>query len=160
MNWRKVEQDRKMNYRPSPLAEPITQSQQDYILGLQHQKAHKVRMPKTKGRAGQLIEWLKGLPDVNEPRWYRNGKPAGESSLVENKPPSVRQEMIIDLRESFPELTPMTANSLVQLAASACEEFALALFVNEVIEDAEFAPAELPRLVEWLMRRFLAFSAA
>lgn len=151
LNWGKVENERKLNYRPSQRSRPASLAQINFIKGLAVQKGQPPpKIPKSMRGASELIEQLLKLPDVTERIAF---EPVAVAPVF-----SARKEMVLELTEVFPSLTPMTVNSLIQLAEAMYEPLELAFIVSEIAEDAQFAPEGLSDLVSWLLRRFLAFS--
>lgn len=155
MNWVKVENERKLNFRPSARSLPPTERQINYILGLAMEKGQpRPKLPKTKHGASELIQKLLNLPDVAERIPWEPIKPESAKDY------DTRKDLVVELREAFPALTPMTANSLVQLAEAMYDSLEVAFMVADIGEDKDYAPEGLSDLVQWLLKRFLAFSAA
>jgi hypothetical protein len=146
MNWPKIEAERKLNYRPSLRVQAATQKQLDYIIGLAHEKGQpKPRLPKTKYGASQIIERLLVLPDVPERKslWL---------APAPVRQPNHHQEMVIELREHWPQLSPMSVNSLVQLF-SQVDPIGLAFVLDGLYE--EVVPEEPSALILFVLARFL-----
>lgn len=151
-DWEKVAREDRMRFVPSAMAEPATQRQLDYILGLAQQKNQVVRLPKTKRGAGELIDRLSAMADINDPVWYRNGRPTGHwEDRVEVA--DDRKELLAEIRESFPQLSPMTIASLVQLF-SQIDEMGMVFTFDALMH--EEVPTDSTDLILHLLRRFLA----
>lgn len=144
-DWDKVSRTRRLHYVPSSRTQPATQKQRDYIVGLAFQKNQPPpRLPKTKHGAGELIERLLLLPDVNE------RLPVRIAPIERQDNP--QQEMVIELREHYPMLSPMTANSIVQLFER-IDPAGFAFVLDGIFH--EDVPKEADALILYLLRRFL-----
>lgn len=107
LNWEKASRRERLTYVPSPRSQPATQKQLDFIVDLHHQKGQRPprRLPLTKQGASDLIERLKGLPDVNKYSRVR---------VLAVPEPNDQQESLAEFQAKL-DLTPMTVNALSQI---------------------------------------------
>ena len=129
-----------------------TQAQIDFILALTHQKGVTPRKPRTMARASEYIDHLLGLPDVNEPKFVKNGRFVGEPGQKIEVTDTYRQDLAKDIRERFPCLSPMSVSSLLQLQAQ-IDEVGMAFFWEAL--DPEDAPDDRDELILYVLKRFL-----
>lgn len=145
-DWDKINRTRRLHYVPSLRTQPATQKQQDYIIDLAFQKNQPPpRLPKTKHGAGEMIDRLLDLPDVNERLPVR---------IASIEPPrdTSRQEMVAELREHYPMLSPMTVNSLCQLFEQ-IDPTGFAFVLDGIFH--EEVPKDADALILHLLGRFL-----
>lgn len=144
-DWDKINRQRRLHYVPSPRTQPATQKQHDYIVDLAFQKNQPPpRLPKTRHGAGELIERLLLLPDVNERLPVR-------TVLIEPQDTS-RQEVVNEMREHYPMLSPMTVHSMVQIFEQ-IDPAGFAFVLDGIFH--EDVPEETDALILHLLQRFL-----
>lgn len=147
MQWEKLGRDRRLAYVPSPRVQSATQRQLDYIMALSYEKGqNRPRLPKTKQGASDLIERLLELPDVNDPQPI-------ETPIHKPLPAAQnRNDVVTELRERFPALSPLTANSMVQLF-SQIDEIGMYFIIDQILNEP--APEDTNELILHIVGRFL-----
>lgn len=149
LDYEKVKRQERVNFAPSWRSQPPTFKQIDYIKGLAAQKGVRVRLPKTKQGASDLIERLLAMEEKSF--WERL---APETIEAKDEPePSERDLLAEEIREAFPSLvSPMTARSFIQLAEQV-DALGLYFLMDRITDNPpQFESAE--EVVTYLLSRF------
>lgn len=142
----KLNRQKRLHYIPAPRARPATPKQLNFIEGLCIQKGQRIsKLPKTLGGASDQIQRLLELPDIEIPEEDITLRPVAPRDTT-------RQEVIAEFRQRFPQLSPQTASSIVQVFEQV-DDVGMLFTLDGLMTDT--APSDPGELIMHILRRFL-----